>query len=136
VNIDLDTRAPATIATGLHVADLDRSLRFYRDTLGCRELGRLRLSAGTLVALQLGNSVIKLLQWDDVPDRQNPPGPAIGLRYLTVHVADPDTAVAACAAAGFVVVRSAYQFSGSIRNAIVEDPDGTMVELCHGLAWE
>ena len=47
-----------------------------------------------------------------------------------------ELAGAACEAAGVVVIRSAYQFSPAIRNAIVEDPDGNIVEFCHGLAWD
>jgi catechol 2,3-dioxygenase-like lactoylglutathione lyase family enzyme len=131
----VDPGSPYGIGTGLHVVDLARSLKFYRDLVGCRILGRLRLPKAELVSLAFGNSMIKLLAWDETPSHRNPAGVAVGLRYLTFHVRDPDAAVAACQAAGAVVIRSAYQFSPAIRNAIVEDPDGNIVEFCRGLAW-
>jgi lactoylglutathione lyase len=136
MSLVVDPASPYGIGAGLHVADLARSLEFYRDVVGCRILGRLRLPQGELVSLAFGNSVIKLLAWDETPRHRNPAGVAVGLRYLTFHVRDPDAAVAACEAAGVVVIKSAYQFSPAIRNAIVEDPDGNIVEFCHGLAWD
>lgn len=136
MSLAVDPESPYGIGTGLHVTDLGRSLEFYRDVVGCRVLGRLRLPHAELVSLAFGNSMIKLLAWDETPRHRNPAGVAVGLRYLTFHVRDPDAAVAACEAAGVVVIRSPYQFSPAIRNAIVADPDGNIVEFCRGLAWD
>ena len=36
---------------GICVSDLERSLRFYRDLLGCKEVGRLELEGGPVATL-------------------------------------------------------------------------------------
>jgi catechol 2,3-dioxygenase-like lactoylglutathione lyase family enzyme len=131
----LDPRASYGIGIGLHVRALAVSLGFYRDVLGCTVIGEIRLPRAEIVALSFGNSMIKLLEHNATPQARNPDGLAIGLRYLTFHVRDPDELVAACRQGGFTVLKDAYDFSPSVRNAIVADPDGNIIELCHGEAW-
>ncbi|GAA1538638.1 hypothetical protein GCM10009788_46550 [Nocardioides humi] len=129
-----DPAAPYALAAGLHVSDLAASERFYVALLGFSVFGRLDLPNGRLAALRFGNSMLKLLQWDE-PRGPREAGPVLGIRYLTVHVTDPDEIVRQAVARGHAVVRAPYSFSESVRVAFVADPDGNHVELCAGVAW-
>ena len=131
---------------GICVADLPRSLRFYRDLLGFRELSRLEV-AGTETDRLLGLQNVKLsavyLERDGMrielldfasPELLEAPAPRpmnqLGLTHLSVRVKDLGAVVDELRSAG-VQVLEATRISVAAGSAavFVTDPDGTRIEL-------
>lgn len=132
---------------GICVSDLERSLRFYRDLLGCTEVGRLELE---------GQPTATLNGWPDVKVRAiylerdgwrlelmefavpgsigpNTPRPMnqLGLTHLSFRVSDLDAVCARIEAAGGGVLRETrLALPGAATRAIMAfDPDGLRLEL-------
>jgi catechol 2,3-dioxygenase len=122
---------PQQLPTGTHiarvtlaVADLDRSLGFYRDLAGLREMGR----AANSVLLGTGNTAI--IELIEERGALPPPPRATGLYHTAILY--PDRA----ALAGIVrhVAARNYPFTGASDHLVSEafyldDPDGLGVEL-------
>lgn len=130
---------------GLCVADLERSLRFYRDVLGFRTRSRLEVE---------GDAASRLLALDDVSLRAvylerdglrlellhfERPGPAtletprpmngLGLTHLSLRVSDLDGLLPELVAAGGRVLEASRMDAGPVVALFVLDPDGTRLEL-------
>jgi lactoylglutathione lyase len=135
---------------GLHVADVDRSLAFYRDLVGLavrRDMGwnddpAIVAVSGTpgarlrVVALQLPgtDAVLALVELGDV-ERAAAARPAFqdpGAAHLSLRVEDLDAALAALDAAGFPALGPVAEHrrpGATARLAFVADPDGFFLEL-------
>lgn len=131
---------------GLCVADLDRSIAFYRDAIGMEEVGRMTVPDGVTAALlDLPSSDMELvyLQRDGVriellwhrglpalgagePREMN----RTGFTHLSIRVDDiEDLAGRITDAGGTVVAASVVTFDGGNRGIMALDPDGTRIEL-------
>ena len=132
---------------GICVADLERSLRFYRDGLGFRETSSLDVSgqpAETLleledvrlraVYLERDGTCIELLHYqrpghagDGAPRPMN----GLGLTHLSLRVDDLDAVLAHLETFGARTLKQTRTTNPALRaDAIfVLDPDGTRVEL-------
>jgi lactoylglutathione lyase len=118
--------------TMIRVGDLDRSIRFYTDVLGMRELRRKDYPDGrfTLAFVGYGDeseqAVLELTHnWDTKAyDLGN------GFGHVAIAVPDAATASEAVKAQGGKVTREAgpMKFGGSVI-ALVEDPDGYKIEF-------
>lgn len=91
---------------GLVVADLEQSLSFYHDLVGLPIVGELNTSLigrGRMVQLSYGESLIKLIQLETNP---NPSykgvSAALGIRYITLLVADIETVMGRLEQAGTI----------------------------------
>ncbi|MGH7338517.1 MAG: VOC family protein [Myxococcota bacterium] len=132
---------------GICVSDLERSLRFYCDLLGCEEVGRLELEGqptATLngwpdvkvraVYLERDGWRLELMEFP-VPGWIGPSTPRpmnqLGLTHLSFRVADLDAVCARIEAAGGGVLRETrLAVPGSPTRAIMAfDPDGVRIEL-------
>lgn len=132
---------------GLCVADLERSLRFWRDGLGFRERSSLDVAGDTAEAL-LGLRDVKLravyLERDGLrlellhfasPGHRGEAAPRpmneLGLTHLSVRVDDLDATLARLAGCGGRVLAGTRVAipAARVRAAFVTDPDGTRVEL-------
>ena len=120
--------------TMLRVFDLDRSVAFYRDLLGMRELRRTEVPAGryTLVFMGYasnaeGQAEIELTHnWDQPYPYEL--GTAFG--HLAVGVPNAAAACDAVRAGGGKVTREAGPVKfGTTVIAFVEDPNGYKIEL-------
>lgn len=108
-------------------------LEFYRDVLGLVFEGVVTLpGVGVLTKVKCGASVIKFL----APDKSPQPGPQgvgyaslVGIRYFTLPVDDVATVVECCRQAGAGVVVEAISPRPGVWAAMVQDPDGNVVEL-------
>jgi lactoylglutathione lyase len=131
---------------GLCVAELERSLRFYRDGLGLREVSALDLDgepAATLlelpgVALQArylerDGAVLELLHYPrpGVLEGAVRPMNAPGLSHLSFQVDDLDAAAARLVALGGRLLAHTRIENPRLRSRAVflTDPDGTRIEL-------
>lgn len=141
---------PASAAMGLTITDMDKTLKFYHDLLGFDLTGNMQFGVNAAVSdlvgvpsngqsrVTVGNipgtkAQIEFHEWKGVPRTafrrriQDPGCPALALR-----VTDLDGLLAKLKAAGVKVVSAGgvpAQFSPTIRNIFVEDPDGFKIEL-------
>ena len=131
---------------GLCVRDLERSLRFYRDGLGFREVSKLEIGgAPTATLLELPDVRLeaRFLERDGLRLellRYATPAPTAGavlamnrpgLTHLSFRVDDLDAALASLATVG-VTVREQTRVGVAAMKAhamFVTDPDGTRIEL-------
>ena len=129
------TPAKLGIDLGIVTADADRMTHLHRDVVGLRDRGGAATRStpgGQVRNLGRGDSVVKLIQHGDAPLATATRGPvnaATGYRYWTISVADATSIVAACEAAGRLVVVPVKEVSPRVRVAIVEDPDGNWIEF-------
>src|SRR5512134_1445473 len=132
---------------GLCVADLERSLRFYRDGLGLREVSALELEgepAATLLELpgvvlqarylERDGAVLELLHYPS-PGVSGDAGVrsmnAPGLTHVSFQVDDLDGAAARLVALGGRLLAHTRVENPRLRSRAVflTDPDGTRIEL-------
>jgi glyoxylase I family protein len=128
--------ARTAVDLGIVIRDSQRSLDFYRDLLGLVHEGDMPMpglgSGGTMHRLRCGESLVKLVKFDAVPEEGAPRGgidAATGYRYLTIHVTNLDVLVDGCRQAKVKVVVPVREIRAGVRIAIVADPDGNLVEF-------
>ena len=121
------------IDVGIVVRDSEKCLPFYRDALGLKLLFDFDLPTGShMWQLAVGECVVKLVSHKNTPEAANPPGGSAGgtgLRYWTMGVDDIDAAIAPCEAAGAPIPLPVTELMPGIRIAMIEDPEGNVVEL-------
>lgn len=118
----------------LRVADLEQSLRFYRDALGC-PLEREQKKIG-LYQLRAGNSLIDLVPIDEKLGREGGAAPGAegrNMDHFSIAI-EPFDEVALRAhlnAHGIEVPESAMRYGaeGEGPSVYITDPDGNTVEL-------
>jgi catechol 2,3-dioxygenase-like lactoylglutathione lyase family enzyme/uncharacterized protein YciI len=134
---------------GLQVADLDRSIAYYRDIIGLRELERLvrddaylRVVTGypdvvldvAVLVEPASGALLELLQYRGVEGRPVDPATAnSGTAHVCFQVDDVDAIHARAVAAGFgsvnpPVTPTSGRWTGG-RSVYLVDPDGIRVEL-------
>lgn len=143
-----------TIDIGVVVSDIGKSVAFYRDGIGFRELDSFEVSASLAGGAGLtddkplsvrvlvlgegpGSTKLKLMQVADTQPRTGDNAfihSHTGFRYLTIQVADTDAAIARLATLGVkplaeCPVALPEQLAKGIFLTCVKDPDGNLVEL-------
>jgi len=127
--------AKNAIDLGVVIRDSEASLRFYRDTLGFEHVADMPMplgGGGTMHRLACGDTVVKLVKFDNVPAASNPPGGLVGAsgyRYFTIIVSNLAEVMAACEAGGYKTVISTREARPGVTIGMVEDPDGNWVEF-------
>jgi catechol 2,3-dioxygenase-like lactoylglutathione lyase family enzyme len=123
----------APIEIGVVVRDVEAMSAFYGDVIGLERVDDLDFRGGTMRRYLHGDAVVKLVAPASPPSQSNPPagpaGDASGLRYVSLLVGDIDAVVARCLDAGHAVPVPVFEFQPGIDIAMVEDPEGTWVEL-------
>ena len=135
---------------GLCVADLERSLRFYVDGLGFREVSRLDLEgepSATLLELpgvalrarwlERDGARLELLHYPrpgSVGDGRPRPMNALGFTHLSFRVADLTAAVTRLEALGGRALPHTHVENPrlGLLAVFVSDPDGARIELIEG----
>jgi catechol 2,3-dioxygenase-like lactoylglutathione lyase family enzyme len=146
--------ARTTIDLGMAVSDLERSVRFYKEAVGFRELpgfgvdGAVAKDAGLtngarldirVLALGEGESAtrLKLMQVAGVRTAKGDPQyihSQYGFRYLTIYVTDTTAALARLNKAGVkpiakTPVKVPEDIAKDVWLTVLRDPDGNLVEL-------
>lgn len=132
--------------TAISTSDIERSLRFYRDLLGFKEVFTsswevgteitdrivgLRDSSARVVMLRAGNACVELFQYATPEPKLgdvNRPVCDHGITHLCLQVSDIDAEYARLLAAG-MRFHCPPQPAGSLRVTYGRDPDGNVVEL-------
>jgi lactoylglutathione lyase len=143
-----------TIDVGMVVSDIEKSVRFYKDAVGFKEIEGFDVPASLgrdsglsdnkpfhVRVLVLGDgenaTKLKLIQFADSPGRKADNAfihSSYGVRYLTIFVTDTGTAVERARKAGAApIARGPVALPADIGKgiylAVLRDPDGNMVEL-------
>lgn len=116
-------------AMGIGVSDLEVSAKFYRDTLGMKEIAHFNLSYMNEIVLAFpnGGSAVVLMHWIDGSERNYKDNPI----KLVLRVPDPKATAAKIKAAGHEIVREPTP-AEAVGGAVVgfaKDPDGYLIEL-------
>jgi catechol 2,3-dioxygenase-like lactoylglutathione lyase family enzyme len=133
--------------TGITVSDLDRSVRFYRDQLGC-EVSEVVRAEGPwfesvtgvqgcridVVFARLPGHVIELLCYRNPPGRASTLHPCDpGFMHVCIKVADLEKVVPLARRADFEAVGPIQKANGGpadgVKVVYVRDPDGVVLEL-------
>lgn len=123
------------IDLGIVITDSEASLGFYRDLLGMNHEADIPMpvgGGGTMHRLRCGETLVKLVKMDKVPEARPPAGGitgATGYRYFTIHVANLEEIMAACEAAGAEIVIPVREARPGVTIGMVADPDGNIVEF-------
>jgi catechol 2,3-dioxygenase-like lactoylglutathione lyase family enzyme len=133
--------------TAISTRDLERSLAFYRDLLGFREVTSfawdrgseaadritgLTDSAARVALLRLDNAFIELFQFEaPAPKAGDPARPVCdhGITHLCVEVTEIDAEYARLRDAGMTFHCEPIDAGVGVRATYGRDPDGTVVEL-------
>lgn len=126
--------AKSAVDLGIVITDSERSLAFYCGVLGLEHVADTPMpvgGAGTMHRVQCGDTLLKLVRYEDTPQPAAPGGVsgALGYRYLTVIVSNLDQIMQECVDAGVVVTVPVTEIRPGVRIGMVEDPDGNWVEF-------
>lgn len=119
------------VEVGLVTNQVDTMLSFYRDVLGLPYKEKLEYPGGMQHRLSVGDSIVKLVTWEQPPAGTSPPGPAnraTGIRYLSFAVANIKQIVTEVRAAGYSADDVA-EFGPNFGFSFITDPDGNVIEL-------
>ncbi len=124
-----------SIDLGIVISDPAKSLAFYRDMLGMKDDGEMEVRGGRMYRVLCGTSLIKLVKMDREPEGKpvgGGPGRGFGLRYLTIHVNDLRDLVAQLESKGIKPLVPPSENRPGVVMAMVNDPDGNIVEFLQG----
>ena len=123
----------SAIDLGIVITDSDRSLAFYRDTLGLDHTADTPSpGGGTMHRLMCGDTMIKLVKHPKNPEATAAPGGLVGasgIRYFTISCSNLEEMVQTCEAAGAPIPVPPTEIRPGVTIAMVEDPDGNWVEF-------
>jgi glyoxylase I family protein len=131
------------------VSDMERSIAFYRDVFGWEQLFDEHMEGAAFEALtgvpgaagqacggRIGSLRVELMHFNFIPDV--PAAPGLGLRVLSMEVADAHAAHTELVQRGIPVSGPPVQVFG-VHMFFVLDPDGQGIEMCEyvpgGPAW-
>lgn len=123
------------IDLGIVIKDSAASLAFYRDLLGFEHVADTPMpgaAPGTMHRLLCGDTMIKLVKHDTVPETSSPPGGiagATGFRYFTMQISNLAEVTEACSDAGVKVIIDQLEVRPGVKISMVADPDGNWVEF-------
>ena len=115
----------------LTVADFDRAVAFYRDTLGLEQLADWSSEDGRVILLEAGNATIELFderQAESV-DRIEAGRRVSGPVRLAIRVDDLETTSSRLVAAGAEAIAEPVVPPWGGRNARLRTPDGMQLTL-------
>ena len=127
--------AKQSIDLGIVITDSEASLAFYRDLLGLEHVADTPMPAGmngTMHRMQCGDTLVKLVKLDEVPEARPAKGGiggATGYRYFTMIISNLAEMTQAVKDAGHKVRIDTVTVRPGVTISMVEDPDGNWVEF-------
>ncbi|MFT7599156.1 MAG: glyoxylase I family protein [Acidimicrobiales bacterium] len=127
--------AKQSIDLGIVITDSEASLAFYRDLLGFEHVADTPMPAGmngTMHRMQCGDTLVKLVKLDEVPEARPAKGGiagATGYRYFTMIISNLAEMTQAVKDAGYKVRIDTVTVRPGVAISMVEDPDGNWVEF-------
>ncbi|MDT2005805.1 VOC family protein [Rhodococcus opacus] len=121
-----------TIDIGIVTTNQDAMVEFYGNVVGLPALPDVPMNGFLVKRFQVGDCVLKLVQFDEEPAGRSVPGvlgDSTGLRYWTVSVSNLDEVLSAVEAAGQKVVDGPTEVRPGVSIALVTDPDGNLLEF-------
>lgn len=113
----------------LRVRDIERSIAFYTQRLGMAEMLRLNYSDGSLFLVYLRITDDQYLELFPYGEGSTPGREVVAINHFCLTVTDLDATIAGLAAAGVPLTRPLKMGVDGNRQAWIEDPDGTRIEL-------
>lgn len=114
----------------LKVADIGRSLEFYRDRMGFPEMMRLNHDDGRLWLVYLRITDMQFLELFPGGEGDRAPGPgATAVNHFCLECHDLETTAAALLDAGITLTVAPKTGADRNRQCWIEDPDGNRIEL-------
>jgi lactoylglutathione lyase len=120
---------PRILHVAYHVADIDRALAFYVGVLGMKEQMRMKLGGGeqeVVLAFPESKGSGVILMWNT--ERKTPYQLGDSYSRFVMMVSDLDGALEHVTRHGAPVATPATQ-AGTMRFAMIKDPDGYVLEL-------
>lgn len=124
--------AKPTIDIGIVSKDAEASAAFYGGVLGLPPLADVQMDGLLIRRFQVGDCVLKVLQYDTSPSRDGGGGAlgaATGIRYWTMSVTDLDEVLKLCVNGGHPAIDGPNEVRPGVSIAFVADPDGNIVEF-------
>lgn len=114
----------------LRCTDIDRSIAFYRDIFGFREMFRLNQDDGRLWLVYMHVTDTTYLElFPDGDGREVPGKDATGFNHLCIETGDIDAAVALLVEHGIPLVKPLTTGRDNNRQCWIDDPDGNRIEI-------
>ncbi len=113
----------------LRVRDIEQSIAFYTQRLGLAEMLRLNYDDGSLFLVYLRITDSQYLELFPYGEGTTPGREIVAINHFCLTVDNLDTTIAALAAAGVPLTRPLKLGVDGNRQAWIEDPDGTRIEL-------
>lgn len=113
----------------LKVADLDRTLDFYREKLGFQEMLRLTLDNGQLLVYLRITDTQFVEIFPNGKGNEGPPDDAVAVNHICLQVPDIDTMIAHLEANGIAIWRPKKLGLDGNLQCWVRDPDGNRIEF-------
>lgn len=120
---------PRILHTAYFVADIERSLKFYRDVLGMQEVQRFELEDGVrevVLAFPDSKGAGVILMWDT--NRTAPFEHGDAYSRFVMMVSNLDVAIDHLGVHGVKIVKPATN-ADSLRYCMIHDPDGYTIEV-------
>lgn len=141
--------ARTTIDIGVVVSDVDKAMKFYTEGIGFTDAGSFDVPAQmagdtgltdskpfTVRMLKLGKdataTTLKLMQIPNAGSKavdNQYISSSLGMRYLTITVADLTKTLGRLKEQGIAPVKPPYRLGGDSHLVLVKDPDGNTIEL-------
>lgn len=122
--------AKDSLDIGILVSDIETSLNFYQNILGLEFVEKRPVWFGTMYRLRFGSSDFKLID----PNSKLEKGPVgldrqLGFRYITFVIKNLSELCMELRRKGIVFALPEKEIRPGVRIAMVEDPDGNIVEF-------
>lgn len=124
------------LEVGVVTNNMDKMVHFYREVLGLPYKELLEYPGGKQHRFSIGDSILKLVGWDQAPTQASPKGPAntaTGIRYFSFAAGNIPQVIIDVRAAGYQAA-DPTEFGPGWGFTFITDPDGNAIELYGPLA--
>ncbi len=121
-----------TIDIGVVTTNKAAMVEFYGDLLGFPALGDVQMDGFVVSRFQVGDCVLKVLEFDEKPDSHAASGrlgASTGIRYWTISVSNLDELLEAITLAGQKIIEGPLEVRPGVSIALVTDPDDNIIEF-------